>query len=480
MGSVRQDTLKGSKWAAVEKISSQGIQFVIGIILARFLSPSDFGVVGMLAIFIAISQTFVDSGFSNALIRKIDRTDVDYSTAFYFNIVVGIVCYGIMWLISPWVAEFFNTPILSDLLKVLAITIFFNSLAVVQIARLTVDINFKAQAQATVLSVIISGVIGILLAYWGYGVWALAWQQVSAALIKTIVVCFQTRWYPQYGFSEDSFKGLFSFGSKLLAAGLIGSIYSQITSILIGKFYSAKDLGVYTRGQQFAQMPTSTVASVISRVTFPILSCYQDDDKRLLQVHRKYLKYTSLLIFFPLSLLFAIAHPLVVLLIGEKWESCVIILQILCFNYMTEHISILNLQFLQIKGRSDLYLNLEIVKRIISVSFLLISFQFGVVAVCVGMVIYAYLGIFINVYYIGKIYGYGLLKLLKDLSPYYFISLFSCIPAFGLSFLHVSNCVNIVLGSIISSTIYYLLLREDEIMRELKEMTFAKIKSIIR
>ena len=193
MGSVRQDTLTGSKWAAVEKISSQGIQFVIGIILARFLSPSDFGVVGMLAIFIAISQTFVDSGFSNALIRKIDRTDVDYSTAFYFNIVVGIVCYGIMWIISPWVAEFFNTPILSDLLKVLAITIFFNSLAVVQIARLTVDINFKAQAQATVLSVIISGVIGVLLAYWGYGVWALAWQQVSAALIKTIVVCFQTR-----------------------------------------------------------------------------------------------------------------------------------------------------------------------------------------------------------------------------------------------------------------------------------------------
>lgn len=480
MGSVKQDTIKGSKWAAVEKIFSQGIQFVIGIILARLLSPSDFGVVGMLTIFIVISQTFVDSGFSNALIRKIDRTDTDYSTAFYFNIVVGFVCYGIMWIISPWVADFFNTPILSDLLKILAISIIFNSLAVVQIARLTVEINFKPQAIATIISVLISGMIGIIMAYWGYGVWALAWQQVTAAIIKTVVVWFQDRWLPKYGFSNESFKDLFSFGSKLLSAGLLGAVYSQITSVLIGKYYSPKELGFYTRGQQFAHMPTSTVTGILSRVTFPILSNYQDNDERLLQVHRKYLKYTSLLIFFPISLLFALAHPIVIMLIGEKWESCVIILQILCFSYMTDHISILNLQLLQIKGRSDLFLYLEIIKRVFSIGFLLIAIQFGIIAVCIATVIYAYIGIYINIYYIGKLYNYGFQKQVCDISPYYLYSLLSCIPALVLTYFPINYFIQIAFGVLLSSGIYYYLLRRDAIMIEIKEFIINKIKKILK
>jgi len=480
MGSIKQETIKGSKWAAVEKISSQGIQFVIGIILARLLSPSDFGIVGMLAVFIVISQTFVDSGFSNALIRKIDRTEADYSTAFYFNIIVGVVCYGLMWIISPWVADFFDTPILSDLLKVMGISIFFNSLAVVQIARLTIDINFKAQATATIISVIISGIIGILMAYWGYGVWSLAWQQVSAAFIKTVVVWLQDKWLPRTGFSSESFNNLFSFGSKLLAAGLLGAIYSQITSILIGKFYLPKDLGIYTRGQQFAHMPTSTVTGILSRVTFPILSKYQDNNERLLQVHRKYLKYTSLLIFFPLSLLFATAHPLVILLIGEKWEACVLILQILCFSYMTEHISILNLQLLQIKGRSDLFLNLEVIKRVISIGFLLIAIQFGVIAVCVGTVIYAYIGIYINIYYIGKLYNYGFQMQLRDVFPYYFYSLASCLPALAITYFPMNNVTQILLSVFIATFIYYYFLRNDAIMMEIKDMTVLKIQSIVK
>ncbi len=466
MGSVRQDTLRGSKWAAVEKFSSQGIQFFIGIVLARILSPSDFGVVGMLAIFIAISQTFVDSGFGNALIRKIDRTEEDYSTAFYFNIIVGIVCYSVLWLISPWVAVFFNTPILSDLLKVLAISVFLNSLTVVQIARLTVDVDFKSQAFATFISVLLSGCLGVFMAYRGWGVWALAWQQVSASITKTIIIWIQVRWIPRASFSYSSFKGLFSYGSKLLAAGLLSAIYSQITSLLIGKFYTPKELGVFTRGQQFAQVPTSAVAGILGRVTFPILSNYQNDNDRLIQIYRKFIQATSILIFFALMLLCALAHPIVVLLIGEKWESCVIILQILCFNFMTEHISILNLQLLQIKGRSDLFLYLEIIKRIISLSFIIFAVQFGIIAVSIAVTIYAYIGIFINTYYNGKIFNYGFEKQIKDIYPYYIFAMISCAPVFFLSYSPLNHVLQIILGLIIASFIYWFLLRKDVIMLE--------------
>ena len=475
MGSVKQDTLRGSKWAAIEKFSSQGMQFVIGIILARILSPSDFGVVGMLAIFIAISQTFIDSGFSNALIRKIDRTEEDYSTAFYFNIIVGIVCYGVLWLLSPWVADFFNTPILSDLLKVLAIAIFFNSLTVVQIARFTVDVNFKAQAIATFISVLLSGCLGVLMAYRGWGVWSLAWQQVSAAIIKTIVIWIQARWIPRERFSYSSFKGLFSFGSKLLAAGLLSAVYSQIASILIGKFYTPKELGIYTRGQQFAQVPTSAVAGILARVTFPILSNYQNDNDRLIQIYRKYIRVTSLLIFFALMLLCALAHPLVILLIGEKWEPCVIILQILCFNFMTEHISILNLQLLQIKGRSDLFLNLEVIKRIISLSFLIFAVQFGIVAVSIAIVIYAYIGIFINTYYNGKLFNFGLSKQIKEIHSYYIFSVVSCAPVYFLTYSSLNHILQIIIGFIFASFLYGFLLRKDSIMLELVSTIKNKI-----
>lgn len=473
---IKKDTLKGVKWTAIEKIALQGIQFVIGLILARLLTPSDFGLVGMLAIFISVSQTFVDGGFSNALIRKIDRTDTDCSTAFYFNIVIGFVCYGLLFVASPWVAAFFNTSILSDLLRVLSISIFVNSLAVVQVAKLTVDINFKAQARATVCSVILSGCIGIGMAYNGYGVWSLVWQTVFGAIFKCIMLWCQTKWKPMAVFSMDSFRNLFSYGSKILISNLLGTIYANMTTIAIGKFYTSKDLGYYSRGQQFAYLPSTAITDTIGRVTFPILAKMQNDDKRLVEVYRKYIKVTSIPILFLLTLLAAIAKPLILLLLTEKWMDAAIYLQIFCFAFMTDHISKLNLNLLQVKGRSDLYLRLEIVKKVIAFIILLCSIPLGVLVICLSKVVYSQVALVVNTYYTGKLFGLGYTEQFSDFIKYILASLIACAPAYGMTFVGIHPIWQLSIGCIIACSLYYVLLRKDDVMVETISMVKNKFK----
>lgn len=471
---LKTDTLKGVKWSALEKFSLQGIQFIIGLILARLLTPTDFGTVGMLAIFISISQTFVDGGFSNALIRKIDRTETDYSTAFYFNIIVGLVCYGILFLLSPYIAKFFNTPILSELLKVLSISIFINSLTVVQIAKLSVEINFKAQALATLISVILSGSIGIALAYKGYGVWALAWQTVLNTLFKSIILWYQSKWKPIIAFSMNSFKNLFSYGSKLLTSNLIGTVYEHMTTIAIGKFYTAKDLGFYSRGQQFAHLPSTAITDVLGRVTFPILAKLQNEDDKLIQVYRKYIQTTSMIIFFLLTLLAAIAKPLIIFLLTEKWSDAILFLQIFCFAFMFEHISKLNLNLLQVKGRSDLYLRLEIIKKIIAFSILAISIPFGVLIICISKILNGQLALFINTYYTGKLFNLGYIKQITDFSKYFICSIIACLPTYLITFYDYPPIFILIIGTIISSVIYCFLLRKDSIFKEVVNYIITK------
>ena len=464
---LKKDTLKGVKWSALERFSLQGIQFVIGLILARLLTPTDFGTVGMLAIFISISQTFIDGGFSNALIRKIDRTEVDCSTTFYFNIAVGLICYGILFLLSPYIAKFFNTPILSDLLKVLSISIFINSLTVVQIAKLSIEINFKAQALATLISVILSGGIGIMLAYKGYGVWSLAWQNVLNAFFKSIIIWYLSKWKPLFVFSMSSFKSLFSYGSKLLTSSLIGTLYEHMTTIAIGKFYTAKDLGFYSRGQQFAHLPSTAVIDVLGRVTFPILAKLQNEDDRLIQVYRKYIQITSMIIFFLLTLLAALAKPLIIFLLTDKWNDAILFLQIFCFAFMFEHISKLNLNLLQVKGRSDLYLRLEIIKKFIAFSILAISIPFGVLIICISKIINGQVALFINTYYTGKLFNLGYIKQIGDFFKYLVFSLIACSPTFLMTYYSFSPILQLVLGVIISIIIYCFLLRKDPIFKEI-------------
>ena len=474
MGELKDKTLSGVKWNAVGRFSTQGISFVISVLLARILSPSDYGVVGMIGIFMAIAQTFIDSGFGSALIRKKDCTDEDYSTAFYFNIVVGIVCYFILFFSAPLIADFFDTPILKDIVRVLSINLFLGSLTIVQAARLTAAVDFKSQAKISLVATIVSGCVGLFMAYSGYGVWSLVYQSVSSSVVRTILFWIVTKWRPQRTFSKHSFKYLFGFGSKILSASLLHTIYANLTTIIIGKYYTPKDLGYYARGESLATFPSSNISGILQSVTFPILSKIQDDDKRLISAYRKYIKITSMVIFFGMFLLAAIAKPVILTLLTEKWSESIIYLQVFCFAWMFDHLCQLNLNILYVKGRSDLVLKLEVIKKTISISMIVAAIPFGVLAICISRALYTQIAVLINTYYTGKLYGLGYREQARDFIKYLLYSAIAVSPAFFLTFTETPSIVLILLGSIISILTYYILIKKDPIFTEL--MTLLKLR----
>lgn len=479
MSGIKEQTISGVKWSAIERFSVQGVQFLLGLMLARLLSPSDYGIIGMVGIFFAISQTFVDSGFSNALIRKIDRTEIDFSTVFYFNIVVGFVCSAIIFLLAPWIAAFFYQPILTDVTRVLSINVFLGSLTTVQYAKLTIAINFKTQAQISLVSTVLSGCLGVYLAWIGYGVWALVYQSVVASILRVLLLWIRVRWIPVWTYSWKSFRTLFSYGSKLLLSGLLHTLYTEMTTIVIGKFYTPKELGNYSRGQAIATLPCANITSVLQRVTFPIFSRIQDDDKHLISVYRKYIILSSMVIFFVMTLLVFLAKPLVLFLLTDKWMNAVVFLQIYSFAIMFDHICQINLNLLQVKGRSDLFLKLEIVKKSISMMILFASIPFGVLFICISKVIYTQIAVFLNTYYTGKLFCLGYWQQLRDFMPYLLLSVIACSGIYGLSLVIEDNLALLIVGTLVSTVIYVSLLyiKRDEIFME---FAYPVIKRLLR
>ena len=455
--SLKQKTVTGILWSSIERFSVQGVQFVIMIIMARILLPSDYGMIGMLAIFIAISQALIDSGFSNALIRKTNRSDVDFSTVFYFNIVIGILLYLILFFTSPLIAEFYKTPELTNLTRIIALNLFINSLAVVQRAILTIRIDFKTQAKASFCAALLSGIIGIIMAYTGFGVWAIAVQTVSNGFINTGLLWILSKWKPLRVFSYHSFKELFFFGSKLLFASLLNVIYQNIYTIVIGKKFHSTDLGYYTRADQFAQFPSSNLTGIMQRVTFPILSEIQDDKERLAKAYRKFLRLSAFIIFPLMTGLAAVAYPFIGCLLTEKWNFTALLLQIICFSYMWYPIHAINLNLLQVEGRSDLFLKLEIYKKLLGVVVLCVTIPMGLVAMCWGAVVSSLLALVLNTYYTNKLIRVGLIKQLRELSPALFYS-FS-MSAVVYFFIHLidQQFLQLFLGIIVGIVYYFLI-----------------------
>lgn len=421
--SLRSKTVKGVVWSSIERFSTQGVQFLIMIIMARLLTPKDYGLIGMLAIFLAVAQSLIDSGFSQALIRKQDRTDVDNSTVFYFNIVVSSALYLILFIAAPFVADFYNQPELTSVMRVVCLGVILNSLAVVQRALLTVRIDFKTQAKASLSAAVISGCIGIVLAYCGFGVWSLVVQQLLNLSVNTLLLWIFSKWRPIAVFSWKSFHELFAFGSKLLASGLLDTLYRNIYPIVIGKLFSASSLGHYTRAHQFSEFPSSNVTGIIQRVTYPILCGIQDETERLEAVYRKFLKLSAFIIF-PLMIgLSAVARPFIDIALGAQWGFCGQLLKIICFAMMWYPIHAINLNLLQVKGRSDLFLRLEIIKKILGITVLCITAPFGLVVMCYGQIFNSIVALVINTYYTGKLINVGFIRQMKDLLPTILLSL---------------------------------------------------------
>ena len=476
MGNIKQDTIRGVKWSAVERLSVQGVTFVVGLVMARILTPSDFGLIGMLSIFLAVSQTIIDSGFSNALIRKIDRTEIDCSTAFYFNVVIGLVCYGVLYFSSPAIARFYNMPILTDVTRILAL--FLNSLTVVHVAILTIKLDFRSQAKVNLVSSISSGLIGIYLAYSGWGVWSLVYQQILRSIFNVCLYWIVVRWLPMKAFSWASFRNLFSFGSKLLLSGLLHTFYLNVTNLIIGKLYSSKDLGFYERGQQFGKIPLETTINIFQRVTFPILSTIQDDNEKLISVYRKYIKVASIIVFWGMFLLIALAKPIIIILLTEKWNESILYLQLYCLALMLSHVTRINLNLLQVKGRSDLFLKLEIIKKTISIVILLIAAPFGIISICCSQILYSFIAVYINTYYTDKLFGLSLWMQIKDFSIYLFSAAMACLPVFVATIFGINNYFCVVFGPIISLLLYsQVLLRKDPVFVEVRDVALGFIRN---
>lgn len=452
--SLKSKTVKGVVWSSIERFSTQGVQFLIMIIMARLLTPKDYGLIGMLAIFLAVAQSLIDSGFSQALIRKQNRTDVDNSTVFYFNIIVSCSLYLILFISAPFVADFYNQSELTSVMRVVCLGVILNSLAVVQRALLTVRIDFKTQAKASLSAAVISGCIGIVLAYSGFGVWALVVQQLLNLSVNTLLLWIFSKWRPIAVFSWDSFHELFAFGSKMLASGLLDTLYRNIYPIVIGKLFSASSLGHYTRAQQFSEFPSSNITGIIQRVTYPVLCGIQDDMERLTNVYRKFLKLSAFIIF-PLMIgLSAVALPFVDIILGVQWSFCGQLLQIICFAMMWYPIHSINLNLLQVKGRSDLFLRLEIIKKILGITVLCITAPFGLIVMCYGQIFNSIVALAINTYYTGKLINVGFIRQMKDLFPTILLSLTMFRTILLVNGFIESNMYRLIIGIMVGIVVY--------------------------
>lgn len=468
--SLKQKTVTGVLWSSLERFSVQGIQFVVMIVMARMLTPNDYGLVGMLAVFISISQSLVDSGFSQALIRKQNRTETDNSTVFYFNIIVGIILYAIIFVSAPFIADFYNEPQLTAITRVICLSVLFNSMVIVQRALLTIKIDFKTQAKAALTAAISSGIVGIWMAVSGYGVWSIVAQQLINLGVNALLLWILSNWRPQWVYSWKSFHELFGFGSKLLASGLIETLYRNIYLIIIGKVFSAADLGYYTRAHQFTDFPSSNLTGIIQRVTYPVLCSIQNEDARLADVYRRFLRITAFVIF-PLMLgLAAVAEPLVLTLLKEQWLFAATLLSIICFSMMWYPVHAINLNLLQVKGRSDLFLRLEIYKKIIGVIILCVTIPMGLVAMCIGSFFSSMIALVINTHYTGKLIGVGFFRQMSDLMPTFLLSVsMGAFVYLIINILNIHPIAQLVIGIVIG-ILYYVLLALLFKFTEFKEL----------
>ena len=415
--SLKAKTVRGTIWSGIDSIAGQGITFLVGLVLARLLSPQEYGLIGYITIIVAILNSIVDSGFSNALIRKKDAGEIDYNTTFIFNLVLSLLMAGVMIVTAGPISRFFNEPELVPLIRVMSAIVVINAAAIVQRTTLTKRVDFKTQTKVSLIASATSGVVGIGMALSGMGVWSLVGQQLSRQLLNTVFLWIFNRWIPTLQFSWRSFRELFGFGWKLMVSGLIDTTWKEIYQLVIGKCYTTETLGQYTRGKQFSDIFSSNMTTIIQRVSYPVLSSVQDERTRLKEGYRKIIKVSMLLSFVLLFGLGAVAEPLLYVLIGGQWSEATRYLQIIVFSACLYPLHAINLNMLQVQGRSDLFLKLEIVKKIIAIGPILLGIFISIEWMLWGSVLIGLFAYWLNSFYSGKMIDYGSRAQLRDIAP---------------------------------------------------------------
>jgi teichuronic acid exporter len=452
---LQNKTVNAFSWSFADAILTRGAQFIVGIILARLLLPEEVGLIGMLAIFIAVAWLFLDSGFGAGLIQKQDASQTDICSIFYFSVLIGILATGLVCLVAPWVADFYGHPILTPLLRLLSLIILISSFGLIQSTLLTKNLNFKTQTTANLIASTLSGITGVTMAVLGYGVWSLAIQQVSHVFFATICLWFLSPWRPALLFSFRSLRELFPFGSRLLVSSVLDRIFDNIYLVVIGKLFSASDLGLFTRAKSLEDISSRTLPEVVGRVTFPVFSSIKSDPAKMKRGFRKALTVMALVNFPILIGLAVMARPLVLVLLTEKWVGCVPYLQLLCVGGLVYSLDFMNLNLIKALGRSDLVLRLEIVKKVLIVINIAVTWRWGISAMIYGMIITSIISYYVNCYYNGILLNYSIGERVRDLLPYVSITVLMGLTVFAAGLLPFSSNLYMILAQTTVGVVTY-------------------------
>lgn len=453
--SLKKEAGKGLFWVAVERLGQQGLQAITFVILARLLTPEDFGLIGMIMIFFAVSQSFIDSGMGQALIREKEITNQDRSTVFWLNLILSCLFYVLLFVTAPAISRFYEQPELISLIRLMGLAVIFNGIAIVQRSEMTQQLEFKKQTYAQIPAIVIASIVAITMAYLNYGVWALAVQFVVVAFISSILLWTIQPARILFKWSYESFSRLFNFGYKLLISGLIATTYQHIYKLVIGKFFSAATLGLYTQAQRLQQLASQSLIGIIQKVTYPLLAKAGDDVERLKKGYLMVIQSSSFVIFPAMLGLILFAEPIMQYVLGSQWLPAAPFLQLLCASGIIYHLHSINLNVLKVLGRSDLFLKLEIIKKTNTTIAILIGFQFGIYGLLIGQVISSYIALFINTYYTSKFLNYtvtnqllDVLKVLLLAAPMVVVSLF------GLFLYPVGSLLQLLVYLFLSGFIY--------------------------
>lgn len=474
---TKEKVINSLFWKLMERGGVQGIQFIVQIVLARILSPNDYGIIALLTIFIALANVFIQSGFNTALIQNKDVKEEDFSSVLYISLVVATILYIVLFFASPFIADFYKIEELKQVLRVLSIILFFGAFNSIQNAIIARTMQFKKLFIVSVFSVLISGIVGITLAYSGFGVWALVVQQIVNQASTTFILWFTLKWRPKLIFSIKRVGILFSYAWKLLVSSLIDTLYMNLRGLIIGKVYTYNMLAFYNRGEQFPKLIVNNLNGAIQSVMLPTLSAEQENKKRVKELVRRSIVTSSFLIFPMMIGLAVVAEPLIVILLTDKWLKCVPFMQICCLTYTLWPIHTSNLQAINALGRSDIFLKLEIIKKIIGVIILIISMFYGVYAIALGGLLSGIISSFINAYPNLKLLNYGYKEQIKDILPSLSLSLIMGGVVYSILFLNISPYFTLVIQIFTGAIVYISLAKLFKL--ECYEYLFYTIKGIL-
>lgn len=480
--SLKDKTVKGVGWSAADAFLGQGVTFLVGIVLARKLSDVEYGLIGIVLIFTTVLSGIVDSGFSTALIRKKETTNDDYNTMFITNMMMSILLFGLLWLSSPLIAHFFERPELVSLTRVMGLMLILQALSITQLTILTKRIDFKTKTKASVVAAVVSGVVGICMAYMGYGVWSLVGQQLTNKMLFSLCLWVLNRWWPNFTFSKNSFHYMWGFGWKMMVSGLLDNMWNQLYQVVVAKSYSPATLGQYSRSKEYASLFSANFTSIIQRVTYPALAEVQDDKERMVTAYRKIIKTSMFITAVSMISLGAVADPFIYCLIGPKWHEAAAYLPLICISMSMYPLHAINLNMLKVQGRSDLFLGLEIIKKIVAIGPICLGIFINIYWMLVGSIVAGIIAFFLNSYYSGKMIGYSSWMQLKDVAPSYALALLIAVSVYFLKYLPLNNYYILTMQILLGMSVFLILCESINIQeyRELKGLAFSSFKKFIR